>query len=440
MKMSKKMSLPKKFLATASAIGALVTGASAQVVVIQNAEIHTASDAGVIEDGDIILLGGEITEIGQGLTVPDGATVIDAAGQILTPGIIAPYSSIGLSEISLDREANDAGPRSGEDFPLSAALNAADAINPSATLIGVNRAGGVTRALSAPEAGDGMFAGQAVVIDLDGDGQIITRPNAAQIVMMGYAGARRTGDTRMGAWATLRDTLDEARIYASNPREYYQRTRDSRFSFSDLEALAPIIAGEQKLFVHVNGAPDITTLIKLKADYGLDVVIVGGSEAWRVAQALATVEIPVILDAFNNLPAQFEDLGATLENAARLHRAGVSIGFYNPPGFGAHNLRALPQLAGNAVANGLPHDAAIEALTINPARMLGIDQRYGSLEVGKGADLVIWDGDPLEVTVRPVTVIIDGKVTSLENRQTKLRDRYDDLRKGDLPHAYRGRR
>ena len=181
-----------------------------------------------------------------------------------------------------------------------------------------------------------------------------------------------------------------------------------------------------------------TNLIKLKNDYNLDVVIVGGSEAWRVARPLATANIPVIVDALYNLPQQFEDMGATLENAGRLARAGVPIAFYNPPGFGAHNLRALPQLAGNAVANGMTKDAAIAALTINPARMLGIDGRYGSLEVGKGADIVIWDGDPLEVTSRPITVMIDGKLTSLENRQTRLRERYKDLSRGDLPHAYRG--
>ena len=432
------MSIMKKALTAAAACCALVSAASAQITVIRNAEIHTAAGAGVIENGDIVVRSGEIAEIGQDLTAPSGATVIDAEGRVVTPGFIAPFSSIGLTEIGLDRESNDAGPRSGEGFPLGASLNAADAINPSSTLIAVNRAGGITRALSAPQAGDSMFGGRAIVIDLDGDADFLTRPDVAQIAMMGYSGARRAGDTRMGAWAMLRDTLDEARIYASNPRAYYDRARDSRFAFSDLEALGPVLNREQKLFVSVNSAPDITNLIKLKNDYNLDVVIVGGSEAWRVARPLATANIPVILDALYNLPQQFEDMGATLENAGRLSRAGVSVAFYNPPGFGAHNLRALPQLAGNAVANGMTKDAAIAALTINPARMLGIDGRYGSLEVGKGADIVIWDGDPLEVTSRPVTVMIDGKLTSLENRQTRLRERYKDLSRGDLPHAYRG--
>ncbi|MEL7491726.1 MAG: amidohydrolase family protein [Pseudomonadota bacterium] len=432
------MRILRKFAAALTAIIAIGSAAHAQVFVIRNAQVHTMAGAGMIENGDVVIRNGEIAAVGQDLDAPEGATVIDASGRVVTPGVIAPYSNIGLTEIGLDRESNDAGPRSGEGFELSAALDAVDAYNPSSTLLAVNRAGGVTRALAAPQAGDKMFGGQAAVIDLSGRPQSITKPRAAQVAILGYGGARRNGDTRMGAWATMRDTLDEARTYAANPRDYYRRTRDDRFAFSDLEALAAVLNGEQKLFVEIDGAADLRRLIRLKSDYGLDVVIVGGAEAWRVARELAATSIPVILDPLYNLPGQFEEMGATLENAARLNAAGVKIAFYIPPGFGGHNLRALPQLAGNAAANGLPKDAALAALTIYPAQMLGVDARYGALEVGKAADVVIWDGDPLEVTTRPVTVIIDGRITSLENRQTMLRDRYKDLTRGALPHAYRG--
>lgn len=422
----------------ASALAAL-GAADAQTVFIRNAEIHTVSQAdggaSKIENGAIVIRNGEIAAIGAAVTAPSGAVVIDAQGRIVTPGIVAPLSTIGLVEVGLDRESNDASPRDG--FRLGAALDAQDAYNPSSTLIGVNRAGGVTRALAAPQPGDSLFGGQGAVIDLSGRPGSITKPRAVQILAMGYSGAARTGDTRMGAWLTLRDTLDEARLYGQSPQEY-RRGRDERFAFSDLEALQPVLSGEQALFISANGANDLLNVIRLKRQYpSLRLVVVGGAEGWRVARELAAANIPVILDALANLPGQFERLGATLENAARLNSAGVAIAFYNPPS-GAHNLRALTQLAGNAVANGLPYDAAIAALTVNPARMLGIDERYGSLEVGKGADLVIWDGDPLDVTAAPVTVIIDGRVTSLQNRQTRLRDRYKDLSRGDVPHAYRG--
>ncbi len=164
----------------------------------------------------------------------------------------------------------------------------------------------------------------------------------------------------------------------------------------------------------------------------------GASEGWRAAASLAAANIPVIVDPLANLPAQFEDLRSTLENTARLHAAGVEIAFFDPQGFGAHNLRLLTQQAGNAVAEGLPYDAAIAALTLNPARMFGLDAQLGSLEPGKIADVVIWDGDPLEVTTRPEAVFIDGVRQDLGNRQQMLMQRYRDLSRGDLPHAYRG--
>ena len=416
--------------------GAVISGtAGAQTIVIQNARLITSGPEGVIENGDVILSDGVIAGVGADLAPPEGATIIDATGRVITPGLIAPFSQLGIEEISLDKEANDASPDEG--FPLSASLNAIDAYNPTSSVIPVNRAGGVTRALSAPQPGDKLFGGIAAVIDLSGRIASVTKADAAQIAVLGYAGAARSGDTRMGAWAMLRDYLDEAISYAANPRDYLLRKREDRFFVSDLEALGPVIAGRQPLIVSVNGAADIRNLIRLKTDYSLNVIILGGSEAWRAANDLAAAKIPVILDPMLNLPSGFEDMGSTLANAARLQAAGVAIAFYNAD-FTTHNLRLLPQSAGNAVAHGLPYDAAIAALTINPARMLGLDGRLGSIEVGKAGDIVVWDGDPLETTTRPVAVFIDGRAMSMENRQTRLRDRYRDLSRGALPHTYRG--
>ncbi|MFQ5562629.1 MAG: amidohydrolase family protein [Parvularculaceae bacterium] len=426
-----------KFLLTVFAAAvALFSGAQAQTIAVMNGRVLTAGGAGLIEGGDVIIRNGVISAVGEDLQPPQGAQVIDASGKVVTPGLIAPFSTIGLKEISLDREGNDAGPREG--YPLSAALDALDAYNPASTLLDVNRAGGITRALSAPEPGDKLFGGQAAVIDLSGTAQSVTKPRAAQIAVLGYSGAARSGDTRMGAMATMREYLDQALSYAADPRDYVRRQRAERFSISDLKALGPVVAGDQPLIVSAYRAADIRNVIRLKNEYRLKVILLGGSEAWEVAGDLAAADIPVILDPLANLPSGFEDMGATLKNAARLHGAGVKIAFYNPPGFGAHNLRALPQLAGNAVAAGLPYDAAIAALTINPAEMFGLGDRLGSIEVGKVADLVVWSGDPLELSSAPDAVLIAGRETSLENRQTRLRDRYKNLSRGDLPHAYRG--
>jgi len=426
-----------KSLIGATAAVFLTTNTMAQTTAIMNGEVHTAA-GDAIENGDVIIVNGRISQVGADLTPPAGATVIEASGKVVTPGIFAPFSTLGLEEIGLDAEANDAGVQSESGFPLSASLNAVDAYNPSSVLIPINRSGGVTRAIAAPEAGDSIFAGRAAVIDLSGWTNSVTRAEAAQVVVMGYSGAARAGDTRMGAWALLREYLDEARSYAANPNDYVRRPRDGRFAVSDLRALGPVVAGDQPLIVHLDGAKDIRNLIRLKNNYGLNVIIVGGSEAWREAQALQRADIPVILDPLFNLPAQFEDLGATLQNAARLESAGVKIGFYNPVGFEAYNLKALTQQAGNAVAEGLPHDAAIRALTIYPAEMFGLQDQLGTLEAGKIADVVIWEGDPLELNTRPEAVFINGQPQGLGNRQEMLKARYLDLSRGDLPHAYRG--
>ncbi len=430
--------MQKKILAAgAAALFAISTAAAQQTTAIMNGAVHTVTN-GVIENGDVIIEDGRIVQVGADLSPPAGATVVDATGKVVTPGIFAPISTIGIEEIGLDAEANDSSPERGAGFPLGAALDAVDAYRPMSTLIPVNRAGGVTRALSAPAPGDSIFAGRAAVIDLSGRPNSVTKARAAQIVVLNYSGAARAGDTRMGSWAFVRQYLDEARAYAANPDDYARRPRDDRFTLYDLEALGPVVAGNQPLMAYVYGESDLRNLIRLKNEYRLRVIAVGASEGWRAAASLAAANIPVIVDPLANLPAQFEDLRSTLENTARLHAAGVEIAFINPQEFGAHNLRLLTQQAGNAVAEGLPYDAAIAALTLNPARMFGLDAQFGSLEPGKIADVVIWDGDPLEVTTRPEAVFIDGVRQGLGNRQQMLMQRYRDLSRGDLPHAYRG--
>lgn len=419
--------------------------AAAQTIAIQNARVYTmaagaeADPTGApINNADVIIRDGLVAAIGQDLPAPPGATVVNAQGRIVTPGLFAPWSQLGLVEIGLDEEANDsateddAGP-----YALSAALDARDAFNPASTLIAINRAGGVTRAVAAPEPGAKMFGGRGAIVDLSGGPSSIVRGEALQSVAMGADGAAYNGGTRLAAWAALRDALDEARSYASNPAGYVMRPREGGMVIDDLQALAAVAQGRQPLVVGVNSAMGLRQLIKFKAAYGVNVIALGGTEAHLVARELAAAGIPVILNPFLNLPSQFEDLAATQANAARLAAAGVTIAFYDPPS-GTHNLRLLPQLAGNAVAHGLPYGAALRALTINPARIYGVSDRYGSLEIGKAGDVVVWDGDPLEVSTRPVAVLIDGKITSLKTRQTMLRDRYRDLARGDLPFAYRG--
>ena len=422
----------KTLISLAAAAAAAITAASAQTIAIMNGRVHTVS-GGVIENGDVVIRDGRIMQVGAELAAPAGATVIDASGKVVTPGLFAPLSGIGLVEIGAVLDANDSAPDPG--FPLSAGLNAVDAYNPSSVLIPVNRAAGVTRALMTPSAGETMlFGGQAAVIDLSGRANSITRAEAAQRVMMGEAGAGRAGGTRMGAWAVLREYLDEARSYAANPNDYVRRPHEPRFALSDLKALGRVVSGDQPLIVSVNSASDIRALIRLKNTHRLNVIIVGASEGWRVAREIALCDIPVIISGMDKLPGRGEDIDATLKNAARLNQAGVKISFYD----GAHNTRLIRQHAGNAVAEGLPFDDGLKAITLNPAQMYGLGAQLGSLEAGKIADVVIWDGDPLEVTTKPEAVFINGRPQDLGNRQQMLMQRYRDLSRGDLPHAYRG--
>ena len=407
------------------------------VILIKDGTVHTLAGkdhAQVITKGDILIRDGVIASVGANVTAPSDARIIEANGRIVTPGLFAPISQLGLVEIGLDQEANDSSPQG--DFALSAALDAVDGFNPATTLIPINRAGGVTRALVIPSAGGKMFGGKAIIVDLSGDIDPVMKRDAAQSVVLGYGGAARAGDTRLGSWAHLREYLDEAALYAANPRDYAARFRSDRFATRDLAALGAVISGEQPLIVSINRASEIRSLINLQKEYGLKLIVRGGSEAWMVAEALAEANIPVILDSLANLPGQFEDLGSTLENAARLNAAGVSVAIEGP---GTHNLRLLPQHAGNAVANGLPFAAGLAAITLTPAEIYGVADQLGSLERGKLGDVVIWSGDPLEVTSRPEMVFINGVETSLENRQTALRNRYQDLSRGTLPPAYRGR-
>ena len=201
----------------------------------------------------------------------------------------------------------------------------------------------------------------------------------------------------------------------------------------DLEALLPVLDGRIPLVAHVHRASDIDAALDLADEFGLRLVVSGGAEAWLVAARLAAANVPVILNPLDNLPKQFESLGATLSNAARLHEAGVLIAFSTEE---SHNARNMKQLAGNAVANGLPYEAALAAITVNPARIFGLDKTMGSLAPGKDADIVIWDADPLELNAFATHVFIAGREIPMVSRSTLLRDRYLEQDES-LPPAYR---
>lgn len=408
------------------------SGEASDTFALEGATVHTLGPAGTLEDATVVVRDGRIVATGTDPEVPASARRIDARGKVVTPGMVGSMSALGLVEISLERSTRDAAT---ENPRLGAAFEVADAINPRSTLIPINRVEGLTRALVAPRASHGPIAGQAATIHLGlpgAEGGPVVRSPAALVVALGQAGAGLAGGSRAAALTLLAEALDDARDFAAHRDEWERAARrDYAPSRLDLEALAPVLAGEVPVAVEVQRASDIRTALRLAAEQEIRLVVVGGAEAWLVAEELAAARVPVVLDPLANLPASFEQIGATLENAARLHAAGVRIAFISG---GSHNARNLRQAAGNAVAHGLPWEAGLAAITRSPARIWGM-VGYGTIEPGMEADLVVWDGDPLEVTSAAERVFIRGREVPMVSRQILLRERYRRL-DGPRPPAY----
>ena len=412
------------------ALTALPHALTAQSLAITGATIHTVGPQGTIRNGSLWIENGKIRAVGANITIPAGVRRIDARGKVVTPGLFDSISRIGLVEVSAVEGSADA---SVEDDRITAAFNVADAINPRSSVIPVNRIEGVTRAVVAPRTGKSLISGQGAIIHFGGTEDYLVRSPVAMFAVLGERGAGLTGGSRGGAILRLREALQDALDYAANRKAFEQgERREYALSRLDLEALGPVVKGQLPLVLSVDGASDIEAALRLAKDFDLKLIVADAAEGWKVARQLAEAKIPVLINPMINLPESFEVVGATLENAARLHKAGVTVAFLTGD---SHNSRNIKQAAGNAVAYGMPWEAALAAMTAVPARIWGIADHYGTLEPGKDADVVIWDGDPLEVTTFADAVFIRGQEIPMKSRQTELRDRYKDL-KTPMPPAY----
>ncbi len=404
--------------------------AAAEPVAITGGTVHTLAAAGTVEGATVLIEDGRVRAVGAGVAIPENARRIDAAGKVVTPGLFESVSQIGLVEISLEASTRD---HATEEEDLTAAFDVADAVNPRSTLIPINRIEGLTRALVAPESSTSPIAGRGAVIHLGATRGYVVKSPVALFVDLGERGAARAGGSRAAALQRFELLLDSARRHVeAKGRKRGRADRDGEEPDPSLEALVPVLAGDLPVAARVDRASDVEAVLRLGERHRLRLVIVGGAEAWVVAPALAAAGVPVVLNPLENLPARFESLGATLENAARLHAAGVTVAFTSGD---SHNVRNLKQAAGNAVAHGLPWDEGLRAMTVNPARIWGLEGSYGTLEPGKDADVVIWDGDPLEVTTFAEQVFIRGVEIPMVSRQTRLRDRYLNLDR-PWPPAY----
>lgn len=418
----------------------LAAPAAAQSVAITNAKLVIGDGSAPIEGGTVIVRDGRVVAAGRSIAVPTGTATVDAGGRWVTPGIVAGFTRMGIVESDGVEETNDTAARGS---PFHAAIDVAPAVNPATSSIPLNRAEGITRAIVAPDTDGSIFAGLGAVIDLGTDRSPITKPRAFQFMEYGGGGSRR-GNSRPAMVAMFRNALAQVKDYVRAPAAYSDQGKDALLTRADAAALVPVASGTMPLLVHVERASDMLALIDLKRDYpALKLVFVGAAEGWLVANQIAAARIPVIASALTDLPASFDQLGATQSNVGRLKAAGVLVGIGTINDDEARQARLEKQYAGNLVAltkvpgaTGLDWNAAFAAISSAPAEAIGMGDEIGSLRAGRRGDVVIWDGDPLELGSAVAAVYIDGVKQPLRTRQDALRERYRVPQEGTLPKAY----
>jgi len=410
-------------------------------IAITGGKLLTVSH-GTIENGVLVLADGKISAVGESgkVAIPAGATVVDAHGLTVYPGLIDPDTTLGLTEVSADQNSNDLAEPSDEIMPH---MHVYDAFHAETELIPVARLNGVTNAVVAPAPEDSV-AGQDIFIQLAGrnrDEMILGRDVAlsmnygADQRRRGGRGASQFPSTRMGLITQLRQSLLDAQHYeasrdAAAKKDDKSGDKGGEKSFQrdlKLEALLPYLHGERPVVVGVYEGYDVESFMKVAQEFHLKVILNHVTRSQEILDEIAAWKVPVIVGPIYDLPRPNERYDAVYTLPAELAKRGVKIaicsGEAGGPG-GAHGVRNLPYSAGFAVAYGLPYDEALKAITLNVAEMYGFGDKLGSLDVGKTANIVLADGDPLDVRTDVKQVYIDGVAQPMVSRQTKLRDEY----------------
>ena len=411
------------------ALSFISISAFSQTLVIKGGEIYTGLNQESFI-GDILIEGDTILEVSA--KPLKGDVVVDASNKIITPGVIAPDTQIGILEIGAISETRD-----GDSDIYSMGFSVFDAINPNSTLIPWNRSNGVTSAITLPDFNWDPLSGMASFLLLDGSLRVNGMPDVA---LTGEIGALSSGSRAEGL-ILLRDLLDFASILDEKDMASSKKISEAieDFEIAELMDLQPrdaialynLLNNNLPLIIKTNRASDILKLIDIKKLYGLNLVLMSAQEATLVADEIAANNIPVIINPFDNIPDSFDELASNIRIAASLEKAGIKVMFSESR---THNYHLIRQGAGNAVANGMSYTGAIMALTSNVAESFNIPER-GRLQQGMKADLVIWEGDPLEPSTFPSKVYINGNDMGLSTRSSRLTERYVDKR--DLPNTYK---
>jgi hypothetical protein len=421
-----------KRLALAIALFSACGLTAAQDLLIRNATVHTATSQGTLKNTDVLVKNGRIAAIGQALSAGT-ATVVEANGKPLTPTFFGGITDIGVEEVSSESSTVDnafALPGNASAMQMRPEFDVTLAYNPDSILVPVTRVEGIgwTLLSAGNRPGGSLIAGQGGVTRLDGSLDPIGA--RALFITLGSEGASLSGHSRAAQWMLLDQLLDEVRGRIAQDSQFAMLTPAGR------STLAKYFGGGGRVMVRVQRAADIVRVLRWANTRNVRIALIGANEGWKVAPQIAAADVPVFVDALANLPSDFDSLGATMQNAARLHAAGVKVSF-SQSGDASHGARKIRQLASNAVAHGLPWDAGFAGLTSVPAATLGIHAELGQIAVGQRADLALWNGDPLDVANVAQQVWFDGRAIPMRSRQTELRDRY--LRSNtDLPAAYSG--
>ena len=392
----------------------------AQTIAITGGTVYPVSGP-KIENATVLIRDGKIAAVGTNVAVPAGATRIDASGKWVTPGLIDGAGQMGLREISAVQNTNEATLRGNE---VAASFNVLEGLNPASTLIAVNRMEGITTTLAVPNGS--LIWGQAVMIDLDGatiEAMQVKSP-AAMVADLSEGAKDAGGGSRAGVAQRLRRVLNDAREFATRRADYRRRQiQDLSASAADLEALQLVLRGELPLLVVANRRSDIETALRIAKEYKLKLILAGAAEGWIMPQEIAAAGVPVLVEPMDNIPS-FDALGIRYENAPLLAKGGVKVALMETA---TENTRDLRQQAGNAVASGMTWEQALRAVTLTPAEIFGVADRYGSLEAGKVANVVVWTGDPFDFATGVEHVFIRGRDIPLRSRQTELLERYRTL-------------
>lgn len=416
-------------LAAALALGCfvlLLSGSQESYVAVKGGRFFTGT-RGTIDDGVLIIKNGKIAGIGKDLAIPSGARLIEAAGAFIMPGLIDAFTNIGTEE-----PGTLGGDSDEKTSPLTPHLRIIDSFDPENVFIPMARKSGVTAALVAPAVGN-LVGGQCGLMRLWGDRaeeMAVAFPAAMQAALgeapkLRFGANKQMPQTRMGEAALLRQTFIDVQNYLRQISDYEKKrgeVQDRKGESKDageetlkppavdlkLQALVPVLEGKLPLVVTAHRFDDILTALRIADEFGLKIILSGGAEAFRIKDRLAEKHIPVLLKPEETAGRLTLETGrAVADNSARLWRAGVKIAFQTGS---VKDVTGLVRQAQVAAINGLPHDEALRALTLNPAEIFGVAGELGSLEKGKSADLVIFEDDPLRGPAKAKLIIIRGEV------------------------------